>query len=183
MQELTPIGYMSKKVASGMNYLSPEKEDVYSVSGCISENFTDYVNYWKHNGYWFFDSPKVIEEIAQLANVDLSKNTLFYYEAYTLEFDETSKSWRQFSPNSFPPEFYVQPPKEKRLEGFDVVTFFCGTNAECSPLSCNHLVEKIPTNRHCLFDSFEEAKTALETGLFENSEPGPYRIFAVFSFE
>jgi hypothetical protein len=28
-----------------------------------------------------------------------------------------------------------------------------------------------------------EAKNALENGLFKGAEPGPYRIFAVFSME
>jgi hypothetical protein len=37
-------------------------DDLYSVSSCFSEDFTDYINYWKHNGYWFFDSPEIIKE-------------------------------------------------------------------------------------------------------------------------
>jgi hypothetical protein len=32
-----------------------------------------------------------------------------------------------------------------------------------------------------LFSSFDEAKAHLERGAFNNSEPGPYRIFAVYS--
>ena len=28
----------------------PDVVDIYALSGCISEHFTDYVNYWKHNG-------------------------------------------------------------------------------------------------------------------------------------
>lgn len=36
-------------------------------------------------------------------------------------------------------------------------------------------------NSHCLFDSFDEAKFHLTEGAFNNSEPGPYRIFAVYS--
>ncbi|GHT15097.1 hypothetical protein FACS1894170_12570 [Planctomycetales bacterium] len=80
---------MSKKVARRMpdmvDYLPEDKEDVYSVSSCISDDFMDYIDYWKHNGYWFFDSPKIIDELAQLEDIDLSGNTLFYYEAF---FDE-----------------------------------------------------------------------------------------------
>jgi hypothetical protein len=37
----------------------------------------------------------------------------------------------------------------------------------------------VPVNRHCLFDSFEEAKLSVERGLFNQGEPGPFRIFAV----
>jgi hypothetical protein len=30
-------------------------------------------------------------------------------------------------------------------------------------------------------DSFEDAKQHLENGKFDNSEPGPFRIFSVYS--
>ena len=40
--------------------------DIYSVSGCVSKNFADYINYWKHNGYWFFDSPRIIQLLEHL---------------------------------------------------------------------------------------------------------------------
>jgi hypothetical protein len=36
-----------------------------NVSSCFSEDFTDYINYWKHNGYWFFDSPEIITIVAR----------------------------------------------------------------------------------------------------------------------
>jgi hypothetical protein len=108
--------------------------------------------------------------------------TLFYYEVHEKEYNDTTNSWETFSPEtSFVTPPGVIPPKEKRLEGFDVVCFSCGDEPECSPLSCNGLHEEIPVNRHCLFDSFDEAKSALESGLFTNCEPGPYRIFAVYT--
>jgi len=69
------------------------------------------------------------------------------------------------------------------LEGFDVVTFTAGNLPEHSPLSCNGLAENLPTNSHCLFDMFAEAETSLNSGRFEECEPGPYRIFAVFSVD
>ena len=47
----------------------------------------------------------------------------------------------------------------------------------CSPLSCNGLAAGVTVNRHCLFESFEQAKRSLEA--FNHSEPGPFRIFAV----
>jgi hypothetical protein len=67
------------------------------------------------------------------------------------------------------------------LEGFDVVTFFAKGAPECSPLSCNSMAEHMATNSHCLFDSFDEAEARLGSGEFNNCEPGPYRIFAVYS--
>lgn len=68
----------------------------------------------------------------------------------------------------------------KQLLGFDVVSFDAQTTPECSPLSCNNLAESIDVNEHCLLPSFESAKQLLESGTFDNSEPGPFRVFAVY---
>lgn len=58
-------GYMAKRVAIKPDWLKAnEVEDIYSVSGYISKDFADYINFWKHNGYWLFDSPNVIEQLA-----------------------------------------------------------------------------------------------------------------------
>ena len=178
---MLPIGYLYKKVAARPDWLKAEGvSDIYSLSSCISEDFADYINYWKHNGYWLFNSPEVIEDIEKQENIDLSGMTLFYYEAYEYEFDEDSREWSVFTPEpSFATD--VQPPKNKRLEGFDVVTFTAHTSPECSPLSCNSLATSIPVNHHCLFNTFAEAKVSLEAGRFRNSEPGPYRIVAVYT--
>lgn len=112
--------------------------------------------------------------------ISLEGLRLFYYEAYEREYDEELKTWDRFFPEqSF--ETNVLIPQNKELEGFDVTCFGMNNAPECSPLSCNSLAETIHTNRHCLFTTFEKAKDALEHGLFINSEPGPYRIIAVFS--
>ena len=53
---MTPVGYMAKHIASRPDWLKAnEVEDIYSVSNCVSDDFADYINFWKHNGYWFFD--------------------------------------------------------------------------------------------------------------------------------
>ena len=178
---MTPIGYMYKTVAARSDWLkAPGVVDICSVSGCWSTDFADYINYWEHNGYWFFDAPRIIENLAKDENIDLSGMTLFYYEAYEYEFDENTGTWSTFAaePDS---KTDVTAPTDKHLQGFDVVEFSCHTNPGCSPLSCNGLADKLPVNRHCLFDSFDEAKDALDRGLFVNCEPGPYRIIAVYT--
>jgi hypothetical protein len=179
---MIPVGYMAKRIAQRPVWIKePSVIDVYSVSNCISDDYCDYINYWKHNGYWLFNSPEVIECIAHENNIDLSGTNLFYYEVYERQFNADDKKWEGFDPEaSF--ETNVVPPVQKPLEGYDVVTFTVGTSPECSPLSCNNLAEEIETNEHCLLDSFDRAKKLVETGRFNNSEPGPYRIFAVYSF-
>ena len=178
---MIPVGYMSKKVVSRPDWLKADKvADIYSVSGCIAEDFADYINYWKHNGYWFFDSAEIIESLALAEGIDLGANTLFYYEVYEQQYAADEKAWQPFEPEqSF--ETQVVEPTSKHLEGYDVVSFHVQTSAECSPLSCNHLAQEMQVNEHCLFNTFEEAKSHLENGDFKDCEPGPYRLFAVYT--
>lgn len=177
-----PVGYLYKKIMQKPDEVTACIDDIYSVSGCMSEDFADYINYWLHNGYWLFDSPQIMQQIADQETLDLSTMQLFYYEAYALAYDVDAKEWIGFQPQKSMVS-NVQIPAEKQLQGFDVVSFSAGNDPECSPLSCNNLAAQTDVNSHCLFDSFENAKQALEQGLFEHAEPGPYRIFAVYKVE
>jgi len=177
---MKPIGYMAKRVVTKPDWLKTNKvDDILSVSGCVSEDFADWINYWKHNGYWFFDSPDVIVSLADEHDLDLSQARWFYFEAYEKEFDEDSGEWRNFDPEaSFATCIVV--PENMKLMGYDIITFSCGTSAECSPLSCNHVAKEVKVNRHCLLDSFEAAMSFVDTKAYLGGEPGPYRIFAVY---
>jgi hypothetical protein len=63
---MIPIGYMAKRIQLRPEWLkAPQVVDVYSVSDCVNTNFADYVPFWKHNGFWVFDSPQAIREIAE----------------------------------------------------------------------------------------------------------------------
>lgn len=178
---MIPAGYMAKRVHLRPDWLqAPQVVDIFSVSGCISEAFADYINYWKHNGYWFFDSPEIIKGVAKENSIQLEGTSLFYYEAYEMEFD--GDNWRPFAQEPSFTTNVVLPP-EKQLEGFDVVNFTARTSPECSPLSCNSLAKEIRTNAHCLFASFDEAEKRASNGDFNDSEPGPYRIFSVNSVD
>ena len=174
-------GYMAKKVSAKPDWIkAPGVGDICSVGYCISEAFCDYIQHWKHNGYWFFDSPVVIREIASAEAIDLAAYRLFYYEVYDLQFDEERRAWQPFQPErAFTTR--VEVPARKRLLGFDVVSFNVQTSPECSPLSCNSLAGSIEVNEHCLLPSLDSAKQLLESGAFDNSEPGPFRVFGVYS--
>ena len=176
---MVPAGYMAKRIVARPDWLPVQRvSSIYSVSGCIAENFADYINFWKHNGYWLFNSPDVIIEVARENNIDLAETMLFFYEVYELQFN--SGEWTPFEPE---PSFgtNVSLPEAKVLEGYDVVTFYVQTSPECSPLSCNSLATEVETNTRCLLLSFEQARALLENGTFNDSEPGPYRVFAVYS--
>lgn len=180
MATLIPAGYMAKRVSSRPEWLNANQVvDIYSISDCVSNDFADYIDYWKHNGYWFFDSPDIIEQISEENAIDLAGTSLFYYEVYELEFDEDERTWERFEPAAFKTE--VVPPAHKTLEGYDVVNFYAGSAAECSLLSCNNMAAETETNSHCLLPSLEVSKRLLEDGAFDDCEPGPYRVFAVYS--
>jgi hypothetical protein len=59
---------MAKRVTIRPEWIQSEQVvDVYSVSNCVSNDFADYISYWKHNGFWFFDSPEIIRELVMLS--------------------------------------------------------------------------------------------------------------------
>jgi hypothetical protein len=150
----------------------------------VNDDFADYVGFWKHNGRWFFDSSELIQSVARENRIDLQGTKLYYYEAHELELAD--KVWRSFSHD---PAWQLQPkviaPAKKQLEGFDVVIIWVenSPDPEHSPLSCQGLANELPTNAHCLFETFDEAYAALNTGKFDGCEPGVCRIFAVYSVD
>lgn len=177
---MIPLGYMAKHVSAGPEWLkAPQVSRIYSVSSCISKDFGKWVEAWKHNGYWFFDAPERIAEVAAERQIDLSGTTLFYYEGFAEEYD-SEFGWTAYHPE---PSFQLKVvlPDKKALRGFDVVCYSQGNSAECSPLSCNGLAAEMPVNAFCLLNTPEEAKSLLEAGRFIHSEPGPYRVIAVYA--
>jgi len=177
---MVPAGYMAKRVQAPEGFRIDHVLDVYSVSNCVNDDFADYIKYWKHNGYWLFDSPEIIQTVARENSIQLAGTLLFYYEVFEKEFD--GKRWCFYKPDLSLPTNVI-PGTGKKLEGFDVVTFFAKTSPECSPLSCNGMAKEIRTNEHCLLATFEEAYDKLTNGAFKEAEPGPYRIFAVYPLE
>jgi hypothetical protein len=180
---MIPIGYMAKSSCEKPTALGiPHVVDIYSVNNCVNDDFADYVDFWKHNGYWFFDSPRIISDLARENSIEISGSKLFYYEAHELEFD--GENWRTFAPG-FNIPVNVIPPSKKQFEGFDIVTVWVENSPapEHSPLSCNSLANKVQTNSHCLIDSLETAKTSLNEGRFRGADPGAQRIFAVYSVD
>ena len=166
---MIPAGYLYKFVVQRPGWLeAPGVVDICSISGCISQPFADFIKHWKHNGYWLFDSPAIMEEIAMLEGIDLSRAMLFYYEVHDDEFDDRTGAWRKFGPE---PSFVtnVRKPRNARCLGYDVATFWAGAGPECSPLSCNSLAQTLQVNAHCLFTSLEQTKQAIDSGDFANT--------------
>jgi hypothetical protein len=111
---MIPVGYMFKTVSPRPDWLKAAGvADIYSLSGCVSEYFTDYIDFWKHNGYWRFDSPAIMRDIAAKVGLDLSQMTLFYYEAFDEEFDGDAAAGRGLTQkNLFRPMSRRQPKRD-----------------------------------------------------------------------
>ena len=178
---MIPVGYMAKRDTKKPPWLKANSvKDIYSVSNCVSNDFANYIIYWRHNGFWCFDSPKIINELGLEQKIDLNETKMFYYEAYEYQYDEDTQEWESFKPDE---AFLtnVEIPKYKILEGYDIVTFEDGNCPGHSFLSCNSMAETVKVNEHCLVATFDEAKALLDANIFEHCEPGPSRIFAVYS--
>ncbi len=162
---MIPIGYMAKYIEAKTDWLRTDQVvEIVSVQSCFSKDFADWIHFWRHNGYWFFDSPEVIIALASDHGLDLSTVRWFYYEAYEKEFNDVEEVWQAFEPQeSF--ETKVVPPIEIPV---CLDTTLCslrwpgGSSAECSLLSCNRLAEKIRVNRDCLLETFEEAMSLID---------------------
>ena len=180
-KNMIPAGYLAKHIGSRPDWLKvPHVQNIYSVSCCMTEDFADYTNFWRHNGFWLFDSSDIIHEIAKAHSIDISNTTMFYYESYEDEYDERAMKWVKFRPDeNFPVS--VRVPDDRILQGFDIVPYSMHTSPECSPLSCNALAETVEVNAHCLLNSLEVAKCLLEENDASRFEPGPYRIFSVYT--
>lgn len=173
------LGYMAKRIVERPDWLDvPSVRDVYAVSDCISPDFTDYITFWAHNGFWFFDKPSRITSLCSQHGIALDDLTFVYYEAHPQQFKTDDHTWHGFGPDS-DVKTDVSPPINPRLLGFDIVCYSMQNAPECSPLSCNHVAVDVRVNSHCLIDTLDYAIECLETGVFDNTEPGPMRVIAV----
>ncbi len=176
---MIPAGYLYKQVAAWPDGFGPEHvAEIWSVSGCISREFAN-VAWYGRNVLGFFDTPEAMRPFAAAEGVDLTGMRLFYYEMFPEAYDEKRHAW---VPVAFDAgALHVRVPEQRVLAGFDIATFSLGNIPECSPLSCNGLAQQVAVDAHCLMADLDAARAALDSGLFDNAEPGPHRIFAVYT--
>ena len=171
-------GYMYKRIADPEGLDCGNVTKIYAVGQCISKDFTDYVPYWKHNKYWFFNNPEDMDSIINEQKIPNGFELLFY-EMYEKEFDEEEQAWLEIQgEESF--GYDVKSPLHKDFLGFDIVSYSHGTSHECSPLSCNLLCREVDVNEYCLLDDLDFAIKLTETLNENKCEPGPYRIIGVY---
>ena len=189
---MIPVGYMAKFRTPRPEWVKAQSyrvtdlsllADLYSVSDCVQNRFEHFIDDWQDgevepkNDYRLYDSPDMIRQLADRHGVDLTGRQLFFYEVYEQEYDEDDAQWYSFEP-SFQTQGVVAP-SMKTLEGYDVLSSGGWPNPGCSCWCIVNMADE--TDEHWLLPSLERARRLLGDGQFDNSEPGPFRIFAVYS--
>jgi hypothetical protein len=172
--------------------------EIASVGHYTSEGPPNWIDQWRHNEMWFFDSEalarKVIAEAIQIDiepdpqrdppwRVKLSREVgrgydFFAYKMFPCRFVQGRKEDYDLSGLNCEP----LPADYERL-GYDAVNRTGCAHLECSPLFCNGRAGDIPVNRFCLIDEPDRALAlALEfSGSNGNGcEPGDYFALEVW---
>jgi hypothetical protein len=166
------IGYFPKKTVRLPEWLKAAHiEEVCSVSECVSAGPADWIDAWKHNEHWVFNSPSAAASVIPEGHDGFDIYAFKQYPARIV--DGVVEDEEVCAPD------VVGLTDDFEFLGFDAVSRSCGNAFECSPLSCNHGAESIPCNPKCLFDSLEEAIEGAKGFSSGTWEPGPYYVVEV----
>ena len=171
--DLTLLGYFPKERFPPPQYLLDHGVvEVGSVSLCLASGPDGWMEAWEHNEWGYYRDPHTAWSM--VPGDRRSDFRLYAFELYPAEFDEGRES-------ALPtPKLDIVPlPSTFRFIGWDAVSRSAGMEFECSPLSCNHMVEEIRVNEHCLVD-FAEARGLALTADESGCEPGPYHVVKVW---
>lgn len=169
------IGYFSKKRKENIRVLS--SHNVLEICNACLCSFVvpdNWVEHWKHNDYFLFNSPIIAYSIIQDLE-DCHEYVLYAYKQYQFRvengsvFDEEVES-----------ENVEDLSSEFVLLGYDAVNRNYSKQFGCSPLFCNLGAEKMKTNKYCLFSSFNEALEGAVIFSRGHGEPGPYYVVEVY---
>lgn len=170
------VGYSLRNTYKQSEWL-PNVDEIASVSSCISQEPGMDVSAWRHNDYWFFDSPGLAYENLAIVEPEASPDfyDLYAFKLYPVVFEdgemrEESVQIGEIVPLS--PEF--------PFLGYDAVSCSAGFAFECSPLSCNAIANEMSVNRFCLFTTLDDAMAAARRFSRGGYEPGPYYVLEVY---
>ena len=174
--EAVLIGYFPKRTVPRPEWLqAPQVLEICSASCCISEAPDGWINQWRHNEQWLYDSPALA--LSLVPQEVREQWDLYAFARYPIVFDEG-----EVMDDPILAEGVEPLPDDFEFLGFDAVSCSTGNSLECSPLSCNGVAEEWPTNQFCLFDSLEAALDGAKK--FSRSEigcePGPYCVVKVY---
>jgi hypothetical protein len=193
------IGYFPKRQPAPPAGLPmpgvPHVTEVASTAHYTADGPPNWIDQWRHNELWFFDSEalarKVIGEAIAITivpdpqrdppwQVQLTRPAGAIYDFFAFKlFPVCFVEGRQ--------EEYVLPhlnclplpPDYERL-GYDAVNRTCCPHFECAPLFCNGMATEIPVNRYCLIDALERALEVARDFSVRKPEPGTYFVLEVW---
>lgn len=170
------VGYFPKKVEKKPNWLTNDNvKEICSVSECISKGPKDWINEWKHNGYGFYDSEKIANEIISKPKKGYD---IFAYKLYPIKYNNGKVSI-----------CHVKGVIKKEIGnkyvfiGYDAVSKSISSYFECSPLSCNDGGKVFNVNEFCLIEDINYAHEVCKELSKGKWEPGPYYLFEVYRRE
>jgi hypothetical protein len=166
------LGYFAKQRAATASdlHIPATVNEIASVSGCIARKPDDWINHWKHNNWFVFDSPQDALSVAE----GVRDVRLYAYSVLPVEF--TPEGEHEFSIVGVAPT-----PLSDEFEqlGFDVASRSVAPEFECSPLSCNGLAGEVAVNEFCLIGSLAEALSFARRCAIEQPEPGIYFVIGI----
>ena len=174
--ELRLAGYFPKRIMlqpPGWDG-PPAVRDIWSVSHCLSDGPTGWIDHWLHNELGFFDTPDIAGQVVPPSEDGF---IICGYRLATLRYVEgRCEAWAW-------PAIDAEDRPGYRSLGFDVVGKGddLGIGFDHSPLSCNGLCAEYPVNAHCLLDDLAIAAAAAEHFSIEQPEPGMYYIAEVLA--
>lgn len=167
------IGYLWKRPTPRPSWLEVEcVTEIASVSACVAARPDGWIDRWKHNDWFVYDSPELAREVAVWCGA--YDWPVMAYRVLPVRFDPEGDV-----PIEVDSEAAPMPSVYERL-GWDVASKSLSPEFECSPLSCNGMAAEVAVNAVCLLDSLEDAVAFARRCAREQPEPGSYFVVEVW---
>jgi len=194
------IGYFPRRqTGPPPNYrLPPGVTEIANVGHYTSDGPANWIDQWRHNGMWFFDSEALARKvIADAIQIDIESDSQRDPPWRVKLSREPGCSYDFYAYRMFPCRFVdgrQEPydlsglqcdplPTDYERLGCDAVNWSGSAHLGCSPLFCNGRAGDIPVNRFCLIDEPERALALAQifSGSHGNGcEPGDYFVLEVW---
>lgn len=193
------IGYFPKRRPEpkpGLPFpTAPNVTDLASTAHYTSEGPANWVDQWRHNEMWFYDSEALCRKVAAEAievhvepdpqrdppwQVKLNRETGKIYDFYAYKvFPCCFVDGRK---EDFAPTGIACEPLSADYEqlGYDAVNRTCCPHFECAPLCCNGMASEIPVNNFCLISEPDRALEVAREFSVSKPEPGTYFVLEVW---
>ena len=167
------LGYFPKRLTSvPEGYDLPGVQEIASVSECIASGPEGWVDLWRHNDAFLYNSPEQAWAVVPVD--DVARYGMYAYKIASRVYGQD---------HAQPIEIQVKPidlPQSFSRLGYDVVNRDYSVTFECSPLSCNAMARQVLVNEFCLFEDHASAVQFAKRCAVEQPEPGSYLVVEVW---